>query len=150
MGRHAAPTTAEYAPPAVAAPQPVPPREPVYRAPVVGYLPAPVDPRDDFTAVNLLVPQQQTLPVRALVWGIVAVLLWFAVAPSIFAVVYGVLGARRARRLELAGLGAQGRGMSIAGIALGTVALGLLLLGIAGAVLAAVLTSQAPVRGYPS
>lgn len=106
--------------------------------------------RDEFTAINLLVPQQQTLPVRALAWGILAMVFSVTVAPSIFALVFGIMGVRRARRLEDAGLGAPGRGMSIAGIALGSVGLGMLVLAIVGAVLAFVFTAHPPVRSYPS
>jgi hypothetical protein len=157
MGRHAAPSTEASAPPAFVAPAGpvVMPAPGPFAAPQLGlapvaYTPAASPVRDDFTAINLLVPQQQTLPVRALVWGIVAVIFYIVVAPSVFALVYGVLGVRRARRLEDAGLGAQGRGMSIAGIVLGAVGLAMLLLAIVGAILAVVFTATPPVRSYPS
>jgi hypothetical protein len=150
MGRHAAPMTEEPASATPTAPAPafvapvaaVPPvlRAPaapvlappaphdlraMYAVPAVGGYPvvAPAPTHDDFTAINLLVPQQQTLPSRALLWGVLAVLFSVLWPPAVLAIVFGALGVRRSGRMERAGLQPEGRGRSIAGIVLGIVAL---------------------------
>jgi hypothetical protein len=133
MGRHALPLTDEepmpaFAPPVSSAPPPPAPHtlRPAFAPAAIpvgyGFAPAPpVVDRDEFTALSLIVPQQQSLPIRALVWGIVAMLLNVTILPSLFAIGFGVAGGARARRLDRAGLGPQGRGMSIAGLTLGIV-----------------------------
>jgi hypothetical protein len=83
---------------------------------------APPSSRDEFSAINLLVPRQQSLPRRALFWGIVAVLIPM-VWDTIFAIVYGALGLARARRKASYGQEPEGRGASIAGIVLGCASL---------------------------
>ncbi|MGN6325891.1 hypothetical protein [Pseudolysinimonas sp.] len=81
--------------------------------------------RDRFTAVNLVVPTQQSLGPRALIWGIVSLVLNVMLVPSIFAIVWGALGVARIRRLREAGVQASGRGTSIAGIVLGGLGIGM-------------------------
>jgi hypothetical protein len=81
---------------------------------------APPAMRDEVSAINVLVPTQQAYSWRALVWGIIAVVVPILPA-TIFAVLFGVMGLRRARRMSSYGLEPQGRGMSIAGIVLGGV-----------------------------
>lgn len=75
--------------------------------------------RDAFTAINLVVPTQQALGPRALVWGIVSLVLNVMLLPSIFAIVWGAMGVARIRRLRSAGVPASGGGTSVAGIVLG-------------------------------
>jgi hypothetical protein len=69
----------------------------------------------------LLAPRGRTLAVRALVWGIVAVVIDPLLAPSILAIVYGILALRRTRRLVAQGAIPVGGRRAIAGIALGAV-----------------------------
>jgi hypothetical protein len=85
-------------------------------------LPRTARPVDDeqWTAVNLLIPRQKTMALRALVWGIVAVVIDPLLAPSILAIIYGAMALRRAREFEMRGQAPVGRGRAIAGIALGT------------------------------
>jgi hypothetical protein len=68
---------------------------------------------------SLLVPRERTLAVRALVWGIVAVVIDPLLAPSILAIVYGVMALRRTRRLVKQGAVPTGQRRAIAGIVLG-------------------------------
>lgn len=67
----------------------------------------------------LLVPRERTFAVRALVWGIVAVVIDPLLAPSVLAIVYGILALRRTRGLVAQGAIPVGRRRAIAGIALG-------------------------------
>jgi hypothetical protein len=68
---------------------------------------------------SLIVPRERTLAVRALVWGIVAVVIDPLLAPSILAIVYGIMALRRTRRLVAQGRIPVGQRRAIAGIALG-------------------------------
>jgi hypothetical protein len=69
---------------------------------------------------GLLLPRERTLPVRALVWGIVAVIINPVLAPSILAIVYGIMALIRADRLVAQGAEPFGRSRAIAGIVLGS------------------------------
>ncbi|MEO8528596.1 MAG: DUF2510 domain-containing protein, partial [Pseudolysinimonas sp.] len=71
------------------APAPAPPPLPRY-----GEI-APVD-TDAWSPVDLLVPAARTMATRALVWGIVSVVLFYALLPGVMAVVFGSLGLARA------------------------------------------------------
>jgi Na+/proline symporter len=84
------------------------------------------------------------------VWGLVSVFFSVTIAPIVFAIVFGILGIRRSRRLEDGGLGARGYGMSVAGLVLGIIGAVMLLLAVVGLVLALVFTAHPPVRSYPS
>ena len=85
--------------------------------------PKPAQPLDEWTPVNLVVPQGKTLGVRALVWGIVAIWLDLALLlPSILALVYGITALARAKSLEAQGYPPQPRGLAIAGIVIAGVA----------------------------
>lgn len=75
---------------------------------------------EQWSAVNLVIPRQKTMAVRALVWGIVAVVIDPLLAPSILAIIYGAMALRRARDFELKGETPLGRRRAIAGIALGS------------------------------
>lgn len=99
----AAPSAAYAASPTTAAP-------PAYGGTNAGWEP-----------MDLLVPKARTLGTRALVWGIVAVVLPIALAPAVMALVFGAMGLDYNRRLRASGLPDQGRGRSIAGLVLGAV-----------------------------
>lgn len=88
-------------------------------------MPAPaMSPGDDsWQPINLLVPRARTLGTRALVWGIVALLLPIAFAPAIMAIVFGAMGLDYSRRLRSAGEPDPTRGSSIAGLVLGGLSL---------------------------
>jgi len=70
---------------------------------------------------GLLLPRERTLAVRALVWGIVAVVINPLLAPSILAIVYGIMALTRVNRLVAQGVEPVGRSRAIAGIVLGSV-----------------------------
>jgi hypothetical protein len=103
------------------APMPsVPPQHSPY-----GAVPPGVTPDDGpWNTMDLLVPRARTLGTRALVWGIVAILLPIAFAPAVMALVFGAMGLDRSRRLQASGLPASGRSGSIAGLVLGGASLG--------------------------
>lgn len=70
---------------------------------------------------TFLIPQASSYATRALVWGIVAMVINALLAPSVLAIVYGSLALRDARRLGGHGAVAPHRGSAIAGIILGGV-----------------------------
>jgi hypothetical protein len=72
--------------------------------------------------MDLLVPRARSLGVRALIWGIVGVVLPIAFLPAVMALVFGAMGLDHARRLQAAGWPADRR-VPIAGIVLGAVSL---------------------------
>lgn len=72
--------------------------------------------------MDLLVPRARSLGVRALIWGIVGVVLPIAFLPAVMALVFGAMGLDHARRLQAAGVPADRR-LPIAGIVLGAVSL---------------------------
>ncbi|MDP9028741.1 MAG: DUF4190 domain-containing protein [Actinomycetota bacterium] len=76
---------------------------------------------DSWSATNLLVPQQRSLAVRSLVWGIVAVVIDPLLAPSILAIVFGIMALNRGKRLMAQGFTPLGRSRAIAGIVLGSI-----------------------------
>lgn len=108
------------------APMPlVPPQPAPYGAAPYGAAPSGVTPDDGpWNAMDLLVPRARTLGTRALVWGIVAIVLPIAFAPAVMALVFGAMGLDRSRRLQASGLPASGRSGSIAGLVLGGASLG--------------------------
>ena len=67
----------------------------------------------------LLVQRERKLATRALVWGIVAVVIDPLLAPSILAIVYGIIALQRIRRLAAQGAIPVGRRRAITGIVLG-------------------------------
>jgi hypothetical protein len=78
---------------------------------------------DAWQPINLVVPRARTFGTRALVWGIVAVLLPIAFAPAIMAIVFGAMGLDYSRRLLSAGAPDPTRGSSVAGLVLGGLSL---------------------------
>jgi hypothetical protein len=130
MGCHALPVTDDepmpaFAPPTAPALPPPAPESlcPAYVVPVAGYAaPAPMATHDRFTAVNLVVPQQQELAGRSVIWGALAIIFSVIWIPAILAIVYGAMGVARANRMERAGLEPDGRRHSIAGIIMGGIA----------------------------
>ena len=82
---------------------------------------APLQPVDDdrWTAVNLVIPKASSLGVRALVWGIVAIVIPIVLLPGILAIVFGAAGLGRSIDRRRRGLPDDGRGTSIAGLVLG-------------------------------
>lgn len=87
---------------------------------------------------SLLLPRERTLPVRSLVWGIVALVINPLLAPSILAIVYGIMVLIRADRLVAQGGEPFGRSRGIAGIVLGSLG------AVAAIVWVAVLVALAP------
>ncbi|GAA2085944.1 hypothetical protein GCM10009840_24110 [Pseudolysinimonas kribbensis] len=64
--------------------------------------------------------------------------------PGVFAIVFGILGIARSRRLERLGLGPQGRSRSVAGLVLGCVGV------VLGVLLVVVVVVLPRARPYPS
>jgi len=79
---------------------------------------APVD-DDRWSSVNLVIPRGSSLGTRALVWGIVAIVIPVVVLPAILAIAFGAGGLARSRDRRRRGLSDEGRGKAIAGLALG-------------------------------
>jgi hypothetical protein len=87
---------------------------------------------------SLLLPRERSLPVRSLVWGIVALVINPLLAPSVLAIVYGIMVLIRADRLVAQGAEPFGRSRGIAGIVLGSIG------AVAAIVWVAVLVAFAP------
>jgi hypothetical protein len=130
--RHLASTSVAVAPQPHPAPQLPHPSTATPQYPAYGAAMAP----DGWDPMDLLVPRARTLGTRALVWGIVAVVLPIAFAPAVMALTFGAMGVDHSRRLRAAGLPDEVRGKSVAGLVLG----GLSLLAVVG--LVAVLTPR--------
>jgi hypothetical protein len=81
---------------------------------------------DRWSPVHVVVPAERTMATRALVWGVLSVPLFVAFPVPLLALVFGIVGLARARRLAFEGHEPAGRRRSIAGIVLG--GLGFLLL----------------------
>lgn len=74
--------------------------------------------------MGLLIPQPSTYATRALVWGIIAIVLPLAFLPGIFAIFFGGSALGRETAKERQGLPSK-RGRALAGLILGIVAIGL-------------------------
>lgn len=101
----------------VAVPPPTAAAAPPPYVPVERRIPA-ADPAG-WTAMDLVVPRARSLGVRALVWGIVAMILPVAILPAVLAIVFGAGGLDRGNALRRAGMPAQGRTAAIVGLVLG-------------------------------
>lgn len=86
---------------------------------------------DRWTPVNLVVPKGSSLGIRALVWGIVAIVIPVVLLPAILAIAFGAGGLGRSRNRRRRGLPDDVRGSSIAGLVLGGVSLVLMVVGYA-------------------
>lgn len=86
--------------------------------------PAPVAVEEErWTPVNLVVPQGKSLGVRALVWGIIAVLIPVVVLPGLLAIAFGASGLVRVKEYARRGIAVPGKGLATAGVVLGAMSL---------------------------
>ncbi|WP_374006903.1 DUF2510 domain-containing protein [Leifsonia sp. LS-T14] len=74
-----------------------------------------------YTAYGPMVPVKNSRATRALVWGIISIVINPFALPSILAIVFGAQGRKEAEQLEAAGYQDSGRARATAGLVVGIV-----------------------------